>query len=561
MRPVSDAQRTSGTTPDRTPPNDTRPGDTRPGDTRPGVALNREEYRAAVADGAREAEPGQAGFGDGGQYDVLAPGPQLAQLAADAAGSAMDCADLDDDELVGVLCAWQRLASWAQAGTAAAITTLATRRAESAAARGDTKDLDTRVRDEIAAALTMTGLSAMRLLDTSTAITRRLPAIHEALAAGKIDWPRARVFADELSLVDDSLAREITERRLRSAPINTTGQLRNRLQRDVLDADPAAAEARRERGRRETRLEVWHEDSGNAALAGRELPAAQAIALHKQITAHAEWLKDHGITGSINQLRAEVYLALLSGRDPATLLNPPASTNGTSTNDGGTNDGGTNDGGAAAGDGSGPASSDGTGQHQLTGVINLTVPLSTWAGLTEAPGEVAGYGPADAGTCRDLASWVDILTRCCLTVTDQDGNAVAHACARGPAPPAGQPAIRWAKGLRHQLERLETGTCTHQRRSAGYRPPDSLNHLIKIRQRTCSFPGCRRAARFCDLDHTMAYDKGGTTCECNLAPLCRRHHRAKQTFGWRLVQTEPGRMTWQLPHNRSYQTMGEPYPV
>jgi hypothetical protein len=29
----------------------------------------------------------------------------------------------------------------------------------------------------------------------------------------------------------------------------------------------------------------------------------------------------------------------------------------------------------------------------------------------------------------------------------------------------------------------------------------------------------------------------------NLAPLCRRHHQAKQAGGWHLDQTEPGVMT------------------
>ena len=33
-------------------------------------------------------------------------------------------------------------------------------------------------------------------------------------------------------------------------------------------------------------------------------------------------------------------------------------------------------------------------------------------------------------------------------------------------------------------------------------------------------PGCSDAR--CDLDHTTAWDQGGRTCECNLAPLCKR---------------------------------------
>jgi hypothetical protein len=90
-------------------------------------------------------------------------------------------------------------------------------------------------------------------------------------------------------------------------------------------------------------------------------------------------------------------------------------------------------------------------------------------------------------------------------------------------------------------------------------PPRSLRHLIEVRHRTCGFPGCRRPAAGCDLDHTVPYDQGGRTCECNLAPLCRRHHQAKQAPGWYLDQAEPGRMTWRLPSGRVYETVGDPY--
>jgi hypothetical protein len=45
----------------------------------------------------------------------------------------------------------------------------------------------------------------------------------------------------------------------------------------------------------------------------------------------------------------------------------------------------------------------------------------------------------------------------------------------------------------------------------------------------------------------------------NLAPLCRRHHRAKQAPSWHLTQDQPGHMTWRLPSGREYQTRGDPY--
>jgi len=187
------------------------------------------------------------------------------------------------------------------------------------------------------------------------------------------------------------------------------------------------------------------------------------------------------------------------------------------------------------------------------------MPVSAWLGGGE-PGEVPGYGPVDAATSRELAGLLarDPATRWCLTLTGPDGRAVGHACARaGPAP--GEPVIGWAAGLRDRLRVLESGSCRHARQAAGYVPPPRLRHLVMVRQRRCAFPGCRQPARRCDLDHTIPYHQGGLTCECNLAPLCRRHHRAKQAPGWHLEQREPGRMTWRLPSGREYHTVGDSY--
>ena len=139
-----------------------------------------------------------------------------------------------------------------------------------------------------------------------------------------------------------------------------------------------------------------------------------------------------------------------------------------------------------------------------TACVHLTMPLSAWLGDGK-PGEMAGYCPVDAPTSRELAGLLaaDAATRWCLTLT-------------GPA--AGDSVIRWTAGLLEQLLPLESGTCRHARQSAGYVPPPWLRHLVMVRQRRCTFPGCRRPALQCDLDHTVPFEQGGMTCECNLAP-------------------------------------------
>ena len=195
------------------------------------------------------------------------------------------------------------------------------------------------------------------------------------------------------------------------------------------------------------------------------------------------------------------------------------------------------------------------------------MPVSAWLDLSDTPGEAAALGPLDAWTCRDLAARLAAGpgTRWCVTLTRPDGTAAAHACARGsPAPdhpPAGHLAApaAWLAGLAFSW--LESPTCSHARQEDRYRPGNLLRELVKTRQRTCGFPGCRRPARACDDDHTIPYDHGGRTCECNLAPLCRRHHRAKQAPGWRLTQPQPGTLTWTTPHGRSYTVTPDPYPA
>ena len=86
------------------------------------------------------------------------------------------------------------------------------------------------------------------------------------------------------------------------------------------------------------------------------------------------------------------------------------------------------------------------GQHnkrrekRIAARINLTIPLTTLLELGDAPGDAGPFGPLDGAAVRDLARTAAAHpgTRWCLTVTDPEGRAVAHGCARGPKPWAGQ---------------------------------------------------------------------------------------------------------------------------
>ena len=170
-----------------------------------------------------------------------------------------------------------------------------------------------------------------------------------------------------------------------------------------------------------------------------------------------------------------------------------------------------------------------------------------WAALTGQPGapaDVAGFGLADAADARDLAAAAarDLRTRWCVTALHPDGTAAAHGCAAGRHPPPGTgdatpgpgdatagpgppPGIRpqdWTGRLHITMTPIARGTCGHDHAEPGYRPSRKLQHLVKVRNARCTAPGCERPAARCDLDHTIAWQQGGLTCECDLASRCKR---------------------------------------
>jgi hypothetical protein len=84
-------------------------------------------------------------------------------------------------------------------------------------------------------------------------------------------------------------------------------------------------------------------------------------------------------------------------------------------------------------------------------------------------------------------------------------------------------------------------------------PPAPMAAAVRLRDATCVFPGCTRPSDRADLDHITEYvpmDGGGPpgqTHPHNLAPLCRRHHRAK-TFGAFTYRRRPdGAYQWTVP--------------
>jgi hypothetical protein len=289
------------------------------------------------------------------------------------------------------------------------------------------------------------------------------------------------------------------------------------------------------------------------------------LASMQHVEDRARALRDTGMAGTWEELKVRALLDLLQERDSR--QTPGESSPGESSPGAGGKESDGSGSVPAPPGGSGPGSL-GPGGPSIGAQVTITVPATAMTGDTGPGGEVDGFGILDHADTRDLvaAAARNLATRWCVTVLNPDGTAAAHACAIGPRPwgpgsglPGHQPGTTTLPGLLDllnitRLTPVARGPCQHTQAEERYRPGRKLAHLVKARNTTCTAPGCGRRAARCDLDHTHPHHDGGLTCECNLAPLCRHHHRCKQADGWRLEQPQPGRLVWHTPAGRTYTT-------
>lgn len=86
----------------------------------------------------------------------------------------------------------------------------------------------------------------------------------------------------------------------------------------------------------------------------------------------------------------------------------------------------------------------------------------------------------------------------------------------------------------------------------------ALRRHTQVRDRTCTFIGCRRAVTTAEQDHTYDHDLGGVTVRANLGPVCAHDHGVKHRRGWNVTQPESGTFTWTSPLGGVYRTRCEP---
>ena len=259
------------------------------------------------------------GFGTGQPLDVAPGGGVLLSFAADAAGAGDRFTGASDDELAGIIGALDRAEATACSLKHAALAEFTRRRpAPGCALEGPAQlpaERDEFAGDEIAQLLAEGRGTAEAMLDLAWDLEVRLPGTKAAFRAGTLRHAKAQIIAWATAMLDPEEARAAEGKVLGRAGRLTPGGLRSAIARAVMEVAPQKARKRREDAEKDARVQRWMEDSGNAALAGRELPPAEVLAADQRISWWARQLKKAGLAGSMDELRARAYLDLLLDKD------------------------------------------------------------------------------------------------------------------------------------------------------------------------------------------------------------------------------------------------------
>jgi hypothetical protein len=530
-------------------------------------------------------DPRLAAFAEGNAADRCPPGPWTGMVLDQLSGPDRNCADATDDELIGLLGRWAAQESWTVAAKLGVIRELLRRRPLLAGKQarlpcGLPAAWDETVAHEVTAALGISLPAADKLIWLAWTLEARLPRVGTALETGVIDYVKAKAIAEETAVLDDAHVAAAEEMILAAGLAGKTpGQIGKIAARAVVTVDPDGARRRREQAEKEdARIRFWRERAGTSAIAGYGLPTDAALQANANIGQRAQEYKQAGLDGTMDQLRVLAYLDILNGttahdritqaqaqteagtgedRD-ATKGGHPGGADRTGGEDSagdqnepgdGFSDGGPEDDGYGDEDepdggpdnggpgGSGPDGRPAPGPAAGPGLAartNLTIPLPTLLHLADRPGEGHGLGPLDPALTRRLAATAaqSPHSQWCLTVTDQNGYAIGHGCAKitrktrntrqAKPPPPGNRDGPWAftreddpgppdgygtwsltmpdgQQLTVKLMPVPVTECDHRYESHAYQPNDTLRHLVQIRDGECTFPACSRHARESDF--------------------------------------------------------------
>lgn len=235
------------------------------------------------------------------------------------------------------------------------------------ALRTDPKSSVDYAADEVAAALTLTPLAAVRKVGIAVAMTKWLPDTLHALDHGELDMQKATAIVERTRVLPADKTTEVEAAVLKFAPDRTVRQIRGKLGREILKIDREGAEARREAAAKDAFVRFNPCPDGMAELHVYDR-AENLRPMYDLLTKAARSAKTAGNLAGVDELRAKALHDLVLGPD----------------------------------------------RKRVVTEFRVTIPASALAGATQHPGELHGYGPTTINTIHELANqntfWRRIVT-------------------------------------------------------------------------------------------------------------------------------------------------------
>ena len=407
-----------------------------------------------------------------------------------------------------------------------------------------TEVIERSVRLEVAAALAITEAAAGALICQADALMNRYPGVWDSLAGARMTSRHATDLVEALDTVEPHLRDALVETGISLAETHPLGTFRRKLRTLIEGVRAVTLPERHAEAAQARRVVVQPAEDGMAWLL-LFAPAVEVHAAHGRLTATAKVLAGCAEeTRTLDQLRADILGDLLIDGTTDTL--PPEARGIRATVvvtvpaltllDSGDSARGTDNAAQAT-------------HAATTAAVAPIVPAAPTA-RAGPPGPVrvrvrvpAGHprraGPPDSG------------------YPGPPGSRVSEGVGPIPIERARElcgGADSWMRVLTHP----ETGMVLSIGRDR-YRPPPELRRLVRWRAETCMAPGCNIPAARCEIDHTIAWEHGGSTDLRNLAPLCKGHHTVKHHGRWTVHQIPDsgGALEWTSPAGRHYRVHPE----
>jgi hypothetical protein len=430
---------------------------------------------------------------------------------------AIDPQELSPAARIDYLAALERQSSWLQAAMQRAIVAVAG--ISEGKSDGPFTGVDEAEREDVSSALRLSAGTAQMRIDVARTLVNHLPNTCSALATGELSAAHATVIAKETAAaIRDGLSEfaifSIEQKAIAHAEFHTPSQVAQQVRSAIAKFAPATFEEVVEKARDCRRVSCYNDIDGMSTVVAI-LPAADAQTVMKAIEAFIikgtlEWEtrseSEKFDSNSMNSDNSDVRSTESNNSDSRSTASKYSDSRSADMKRA---DALTAIAGFAL-----AASSEDVALHRRPITVNVTIDLPTLLGLSENPGQLAGYGAIPASVARALAS---------------DG--------------------KWKRFITDP----QTGALLDYGRET-YQPPQALIDFLIARDRTCRFPGCRRSAALSDLDHAQSWEEGGTTSLDNLGALCRRHHLLKTHGGWGIESRADGSCTWTSPLGKIYQT-------